>query len=180
MQQLMKQVYAVGGCAQPGRPCQPAVDLVRGGGDRLAAYLITQYERTLEDGYSNWVTYLTLVGETQSDTGFEFISQRLERQPDLSIEERRALITALSHTAHEEAIDIALGILGSESDVGMLNRSVNVLWRVSIDVGHLRPDVRDLLLERRAEGWIQAKRAISYLNGHFGFLEEQGRPKLAP
>ena len=54
------------------------------------------------------------------------------------------------------------------------------LWRVSIDVGHLRPDVRDLLLELREEGWISAKRAISYLNGHFGFLEEQGRPKPAP
>lgn len=179
MRCLMCRIYAVGGCAQPGKPCKPAQRLFRQGGDQLAAYLITQFERTIRDGYPNRYTTLSYIAYTQSETGFRFIRDRVANRDELPMNDRRWAVRALGHTGHPDAIDIAMELI-DDPDKGINTGAVNALWRVSIDTGVLREDVLEALLELRDRRWLSARRAIYYLGEHFDLGIEEPLDALAP
>jgi hypothetical protein len=152
MKALMAQVYAQGGCAQPGERCKPASDLLVMGGDRLASYLITQFERSLKDGYPDHLTYLSYIAKTESETGFEYVLDRVRRKGELSVDDWRYAARALSHTGQDGAVDEALRLLATETDPGVLDSAVNTLWRVAEARNHLRRDSLEKLLELEASG----------------------------
>lgn len=173
MQALVGRAYAVGGCAQPGRPCKPALDVFRSGGDRLAAYLIEQHRRAERGGYPNLRTGLDLIAYTKSQTGFEFIRDRVANSSGMPIEDRRWAVRSLSKTGHPDAIDIALELV-DDPDRGVMTSAMNTLWRVSVDTGVLRDDVKAVILDRHARGWTIARYAVIELSKHFDMgLEEE-------
>lgn len=178
MQALMGQVYAQGGCAQPGRPCEPAHNLMRLGGNRLADYLIRQFELGLEQGYPDRLTYLSYIAYTESDSGFRYIRDRVRNREELSLDDQRYAARALSYTAEPKAIPIAFELLESEHDIGILKSAVNTLWRVPIVTGELSPSVLDTLVALNSgelhDGRLRVTsgRALEYLRSHFDVEHE--------
>ena len=166
MRELMAQVYAQGGCATSQGPCKPAQDLLVKGGDTLALYLIRQLEETERGGYPNNDTYLSYIGGTQSETGFDYVRDRILSRPDLSAQDRRWAVAALKYTANPRAIDLALE-LTDDPDRGVRDRAVIALREVSIATNELRPDVLDKLLELREKRWVLARSSVAALNEHF-------------
>lgn len=146
MRALVAEVYARGGCATQDGPCEAAAEVLRSGGNRVAAYLITQYERSVHDGYPNTVTYLTLIAHTHSDVGFEYVRNLVE-ESEGSRQARRHAMRALSRTGHPEATDIALRVIQTDPDPGILPTAINTLWKVAIATDELRPDVSDFLID---------------------------------
>lgn len=182
MQALMARAYAVGGCARPEQTCEPAARLFREGGDRLARYLIGQYERSLRDGYPSSRTYLNYIAYTQSETGLDYILNRVQETRSRTLEEYHEAVAALSKTGRWGAVDEAVRILDADEPPSIREQAVNTLWRVSIAQNELRPEILDRI-ERYRDGVpdrsmvVPARGAIWRLEQHFGDL---GDPDPTP
>jgi hypothetical protein len=165
----------------PGQACQAAADLLQIGGDRLARYLIRQFEASLTDGYPNRLTYLSLIAETRSEVGFEYVLDRVRRKDDLPLEDWRYAARALSYTGRDAAVDEALQLLDTQTDPAVLTSAVNTLWRVAEAQDELRPDTLARLLELEQSGSPRlrplAKGALDRLGSRFPVPE---RPPLQP
>lgn len=179
MQALMNEVYENGGCARPGEPCEAAAKLLRGGGDRLARYLIVQFTESLAAGYPNRLTYLSLIAYTNSNEGFRFVASRVRAGPDLDLADYQNAARALAHTGHRDAIPEAVRLLEQETDLNVLSGAINTLWRVPIATGELDLKVVDRLLSINAGelascGRFCAQRALDglfRLRDHFDLSE---------
>lgn len=116
------------------------------GGDRLALYLIRQYQASVDEGYVDSAQFLHYAAYTTSKTAFSFITQLLEEA-----QQRRDRVTlldalgALGRTEQPEAIDIALEILATEGDSATTAHAIQVVRRtVDLTEAH-RPDAIDML-----------------------------------
>jgi hypothetical protein len=149
--------------------------LLQFGGDRLARYLIAQFEKSIELGYPDRLTYLSYIAKTKSRTGFDYVKDRVENRSVLSVEDQRYAVRALSHTGQDEAIDIAIDLINTESDHGILGSAMNTLWRVPVHRRELRPGVVDFLMAlhrgdlRNGDLRRFAQQALNALRRHFQF-----------
>lgn len=139
--------------------CEQAIALLRGGGDRLASYLITQYERNEAEGYPNHGTYLRLLGHSESKSACSYLTTLVRSRADALATDHSVLahqhlifaIEGLGNTRHLEAIDPALEMIdrfGDDEEIQI--RAVNALDRVQSKHGE-QARVRERLLALRVE-----------------------------
>jgi hypothetical protein len=116
------------------------------GGDRLALYLIRQYQASVAEGYVDSARFLNYAAHTTSETAFSFITRLLEeaRQRRDRVNLLNAL-RALRWTEQPAAIDIALAILATEEDSVVRTDAIEVVRRtVDFTEAH-RPDAIEML-----------------------------------
>jgi hypothetical protein len=176
MQALMGEVYARGGCARPGQRCEPAHRVLVRGGDRLARYLIDQFERSISAGYPDRLTYLEYTASTESETGFQYIRHRVRRGPELGRDDYEYAARALSKTGHDGAIDEAFRLLEEETDEMVLFYAINTLWKVPLERGELRDDALARLLELKDAGHARVR--VAARTGLVKLAERFDRPEL--
>lgn len=117
MQQLMRTLHTGTGCGKgTGQRCSEREARFAGGGDRLARYLIEQFEASLREGYPDRLTYLSYVAYTHSEAGFQYLTDRVRNRSDLSADDAETAIHALGKTADARAIDEILRVLRDEVD----------------------------------------------------------------
>lgn len=168
MRKLMADIYAVGGCGRPGVLCEPVMERFQAGGDRLASYLIRQLVESERGGWPNNDTFVEYIAYTRSETGFEFIRERIANRDSLSPPDALRAIDALGYTAHPRGIDVALQILRDPDTPNYYyDHLANVLYRIPLDTGRLGPEELGALRKLSAEGWVNAKGAILALENHF-------------
>jgi len=116
------------------------------GGDRLALYLIRQYQASVDEDYVDSARFLNYAAYTTSETAFSFITRLLKEA-----QQRRDRVTALdalgalSRTEQPGAIDIALEILATEGDSATTAYAIQVVRRtIDLTEAH-RPDAIDML-----------------------------------
>jgi hypothetical protein len=74
MQALMQTFFDLTPCGTAvSGMCHEALELLTGGGDRLAAYLIRQHEQSEAEGFLNHSTYLRLLGHTESERAVTYL-----------------------------------------------------------------------------------------------------------
>jgi hypothetical protein len=138
--------------------CEEAIALLRGGGDRLASYLITQYERNEAEGYPNHGTYLRLLGHTESTSACSYLTTLAGSRADSFAADPSVLahqhlifaIEGLGNTRQMEAIDPTLQMIDRFEDEEVRIRAVNALDRIQSKHGE-QARVRERLLALRAE-----------------------------
>jgi hypothetical protein len=128
--------------------------------------LITQFERSIDAGYPDRLTYLEYIADTRSQAGFEYVRHRVRRGPELELEDHRYAVRALSFTAHDRAIDEALRLLEEETDEGVVSSAIKTLWRVPLARGELRDDALAKLLELKDAGHARVR-----VNARSGLVE---------
>ena len=100
--------------------CPRALALLSGGSDRLATYLIRQYESAIEPvpPISRW-TYLRLLGHTESETAVLYLSALAQREAD----------AYAANPADDSALRFALEGLGRTRDLRAIPVAFAVLDR---------------------------------------------------
>lgn len=100
---------------QPGERCpnwkERRADLVKEG-DRLAEYLIRQYEASVAEGFFDTQTMLTMIARTESDMATQYLIGLAERPR--SDKELRFSLSALKECRSDKAIVAALRMLSSQ------------------------------------------------------------------
>jgi|GEM_PF-5302895 len=179
MQRLMAEVYAVGGCGRPGVPCAPAMERLRRGGDRLAAYLIRQLVESERGGWPNNDTFVAYIAYTGSDTGLRFIRERIASRASLSAQDHLWAVDMLGETARLEAIDVALELLRDPTlPKHYVDHLANVLWKIPLATRKLHPEGLEVLRELSARGWVNAQGGLRAVERHFDL--ETGKPRDVP
>jgi hypothetical protein len=138
--------------------CEQAIAPLRGGADRLASYLITQYERNEAEGYPNHGTYLRLLGHTESMSACSYLTTLVRSRADASAADQSVLahqhlvfaIEGLGNTRQIEAIDPALEMIDRFQDEEVQIRAVNALDRIQSRHGE-QARVRERLIALRAQ-----------------------------
>ena len=144
MKYLAQYYLAQGTCpTAPREPCVDAGKPLWEGGDRLARYLIAQYEASLDEGYPDTTTIVTAIGGTRSDTGLRYM-ERMIKKPRTPRERKQGL-TGLARCNRDEAIDIALQVLRESQDVDDRRLAVKAISGNLYLLGHPRPDVEPVL-----------------------------------
>jgi hypothetical protein len=136
MKQLLVHFFDLTPCGERvSGLCPEALALLKGGGDRLAAYLITQHEANEREGFPNRGTYLRLLGYTESETAFEYLVSLLARQRESASDSADVTslaytIEALGRTRDLRVVPIALDVLDSSANVELRGRALDALDRV--------------------------------------------------
>lgn len=122
MNALLDNFFDLTPCgADPSGLCPDALGLLRGGGDRLAVYLIAQLARPEPaTGPIGYGTYTRLLGYTESTTAYLHLTEL--------VEERAA---ALEADPAEDSMPLIFGIegLGNTRDLRVLPVAFNILDR---------------------------------------------------
>lgn len=114
MKRLAEQYFGRGPCnSGPGVRCPEAGLPLEAGGDRMAAYLIRQYEESFHGG-NNTQTLLSGVARTRSDTGVAYVLDRT-RSPRDKRELDEALY-AIARVGDGRSADAALAVLRTTDD----------------------------------------------------------------
>jgi hypothetical protein len=116
--------------------CEEAHGLLTGGGDRLAAYLIRQHEANEREGFPDRVTYLRLLGYTESRTAYDYLAvltaaeaKTLRENPGLDPFALQTALEALGRTRDLRALPAILELL-DVSDPGIQQAALNAADRV--------------------------------------------------
>jgi hypothetical protein len=87
MRQLVETFFEVTPCGNREREsdlrdgiCPEALGLLAGGGNRLAGYLIRQFEENEREGFPNRGTYLRLVAYTESDVATRYLLRLVDQR----------------------------------------------------------------------------------------------------
>jgi hypothetical protein len=142
MRSLLDAFFDLTPCGPPGAGiCPEAQDMLRGGGDRLATYLIRQYEGPEPPPpLSRW-TYLRLIGHTESTTAFDYLSTLVATQADS---------VSADPTTDTTTLTFALEGLGRTKDPRIVPQALALLDRFPQN-----PDVR--IRAVGAVGFVQLK-----------------------
>lgn len=105
MQMLAHLHFGGGGCNREGKVCWEKLGPLRGGGDRLALYLIRQYEETVREGALGERRLLTAVGGTGSREGLRYLRSLIDNPP--SPKAHRDAILGLRYHGSHEALALA-------------------------------------------------------------------------
>ena len=163
MQQLMDSLHDGGSCGKdPGQRCSETEARFAAGGDRLARYLIRQFEAGLSEGYPNRVTYLSYIAYTHSEVGFQYIADRVRNRSGLSEDDAENSIHALGRTADARAIDETLRVLRDEvAHCRERSAAIRALVWTMERTGSRRDDairvLRDLGSDRRVSYYVNKK-----------------------
>ena len=110
MRDLAQRFFGQGACNRgPGGRCPEAAQPLVDGGDRMARYLIRQYEQSLAEGYPDTATLMTAIGGTASPIGTSYVVERVERPRDET--EADFALSALQECRSGRAVDAALRLL---------------------------------------------------------------------
>lgn len=112
---------------QPGERCPRWREMQRPlkqGGDRLAEYLKRQYEASLEEGYMDTQTLLSMIARTHSGTGDAYIGQLVEEPRDRK--ELRFSLSALKECGSNRAVDRALDVLSRTPESDPMTRALAI------------------------------------------------------
>lgn len=117
--------------------CDDALALLRGGGDRLAHYLIRQVEASEAERFPNQATYLRLLGFTESEVAVQYLTEEVRtrgeaaREGDSATRDRYLFaIESLGRTRDVAVGEIALRILETSTDPEVQLRAINAIDRV--------------------------------------------------
>lgn len=159
MKQLVESYFARTPCGVPPiSTCEEALQILVGGGNRLARYLIRQIEANDAEGFPNRGTYLRLLGETESREAFDYLQRLLRARAAASGEDaasHQEYLTALEAFGRTRRLDVlpeVLPLLERSNDPDVLIRVVNGADRVQTRHGRL-PEVTEALtaLRRRLD-----------------------------
>lgn len=166
MKALLEEIRSSPTC-EPGPICEPRKSLYRQGGDRLADYLIRQYEASVTEGYPGGA-YLAKVTLTGSMRGVRYVVNEYRNPRDSQA--RIAALHALAAAADPDAIDIAMGLLEQKGNIERIDLlSLSILRQNMEDTRVSRSDASGLLqrLESRdsPKPWLRqsAYRALNSL-----------------
>jgi hypothetical protein len=168
---LMKEWYlrSIGECHDPVVGCEPRRTTMAYGGDRMAHYLIHQYEMNEATPGCVGAHYLRMIGFARSPVGIQYLLQEIE-QPHSPGRDQIAL-SGLRYSASQQAIDKAIEVLG-RGDKGHLHASaVYVIRANAILMGHLLPSDEAFLrsLETGREARIAGSASVALKD-----LEQRG------
>jgi hypothetical protein len=141
MRDLAETFFGQGSCNRgPGLRCPEAKAPLQAGGDRLASYLIRQYDESLLEGYPDTATILTAIAGTESKTGSLYIESLVDAPRD--DRERDFALSALRECASERCVDAALRVLDRTSALEPATRAAAIrAIAINVDEGKLdRPD----------------------------------------
>jgi len=148
MRDLAQRFFGQGACNRgPGGRCPEAAQPLVDGGDRMARYLIRQYEQSLAEGYPDTATLMTAIGGTASTTGTSYVVEKVERPRDET--EADFALSALQECRSGRAVDAALRLLERVPRDDWRNR-VQAVRAIEINIrdGKLeRPDAVERLRE---------------------------------
>lgn len=130
MQSLMKSLQFGGGCARgPQDECPGARERLAGAGDRLARYLVEQFERSDPARFAGRDLYLEYMAFTQSDTAFDFLIARLKSRADLSDSEIGQTVRALGYMGDERVIDEVMPVFGEAETLDLRGHVIRAVVR---------------------------------------------------
>lgn len=142
MKKLMEAFFDLTPCGNlPHGICDDALQLLVGGSDRLARYLILQIEQNEAEGFPNRGTYLRLLGHTESEVAFVYLADLLQSRRaayargDIAHQSYLFAIESLGNTRRMEVIDTVMPVLEADADPGLQNAAVNALDRVQVKHG---------------------------------------------
>jgi hypothetical protein len=123
--------------------CPEALDMLRGGGDRLAGYLIHQLELPEPTtGSINHDTYLQLLGHTESATAYTHLTSLVNSRADAlaadSTQDSMPLIfavEALGKTRDLRALPLVLALIDRFNNAELRIRAVNAADRIQAKHG---------------------------------------------
>lgn len=160
MKALIKRYYELVPCRDEYSliECEKALAILRGGGDRLARYLIPHIDANDRAGFPD-ETYTQLLGRTESAIAYDFLRRRMldsasqvEQRVGGSESRNRMLVAlqSLGFTRALPAIDDAIAMMDRfPQDTEVTNYAVNVLDRVVSKHG-AQPRAEQALLAVRA------------------------------
>ena len=139
--------------------CDHALELLRGGGDQLARYLVRQVEANEAEGFPNRGTYLRLLGLTESPVAVQYLQNEVatrrkafEAGDGAAREQYLRSIEALGRTRAIEAAQTALVILQKSEDPEVQLRAVNAFDRAQARHGPLPDGAAQLAAVEEADG----------------------------
>lgn len=138
----------------PTGECDEALQLLVGGGDRLARYLIRQIEANDAQGFPNRSTYLRLLGRTESPEAFDYLQRLVSARSAAYAEDAAAIhaylaaLEALGRTRRLDVLPEVFPLLQRSHDPDVLIRAVNAADRVQSKHGSL-PEVSAALTALR-------------------------------
>ena len=156
MRSLMERFFELTPCSETDMGlCPEALGMLRGGGNRLARYLIRQHEENKREDLPNQVTYLRLLGHTESSVATDYLitlttleSERLRNDPSLDPVDFQTTLEALGRTRAKAALPAVLAAFGNDHPEIQM-RAINAAERIEAKNGP-QPGVREELLELRA------------------------------
>jgi hypothetical protein len=170
MRVLLEAFYDATPCRTEAHgPCPDAVELLRGGSDRLATYLIRQTEQARRERFPEDLTPLRLLGFTESRTAFLYLrdivrwqTAELRKREAIPEEDRSpgggcgnawigymTALEALGRTREREVPAELVPLLQSIDSNSVRRRVVDALEQVQAKHGPL-PEVERALEEERA------------------------------
>ncbi len=165
MKQLMEAFFELTPCGNaPHGICDDALQMLVGGGDRLARYLIQQVEQNEAEGFPNRGTYLRLLGHTETEVAFVYLADLLQSRRagyargNIEHQSYLVAIESLGRTRRVEVIEKVMPVLEADDDPVFQNAAVNALDRVPVKHGPI-PAVAVALraLEQRNAGRREAR-----------------------
>lgn len=181
MQRLWVEILRSPNCRDYSMRCEPRQRLFRFGGDRLAGYLIRQFEESLAGGYPGAGHYLLYVATTGSERGIRYVLDEFENPKREN--GRSAALAGLLDAGDPRAIDLAVRLLNDPTVTGRASEvAMNVLRRNAEATETISSEgvqvLRRLESEQNTEKpWLR-KDAFRALNG----LERRGivAPRVPP
>jgi hypothetical protein len=146
---LMREWYlrSLGGCEDNLLGCEPTTTTMAYGGDRMANYLIHQYETNEATTGCVGAHYLRMIGFTRSPIGIQYLIHETDNPH--SPQRDQAALGALMYSASQQAIDKAFDVLQRPGQEHLRGVAVYVIHANAIKMGHLLPS--DEVLMRRLE-----------------------------
>jgi len=95
------------------------------------AYLIRQYERSIDGGYVSGPHYLLRIGYTQTDLAARYLLGKLADSRELRT--RVATITALSYVSDPRVVDAAIGVLDDPKSTVRLQQIATTAIRRNLE-----------------------------------------------
>jgi len=143
MKQLLDTFFDLTPCGtEVSGLCPESLALLRGGGDRLASYLIRQLDRPDPEGPISHGTYLRLLGHTESDTAFLYLAKLVETRADAFASDAESepmsfiwAIEGLGNTRDIRAMPIVIALIERFPQPGLRIPAVNAADRIQVKNG---------------------------------------------
>lgn len=129
MKALLESLMGRGPCGSPSGCPERRVGYEQGG-ERLARYIIAQYERCVSEGYYA-TELLSRIAFTSTDLGFQFLRSQVEAGPEsVGMREYRFSLQALARVRDPRAIDVAVSVAQSDEPKRIRSLAVQVAGEV--------------------------------------------------
>lgn len=128
MRRVWLEILGAPNCKDFSMTCEPRASLFKSGGDRLAEYLIRQYEESVIQGHPGAGHYMLYIATTGSERGIRYVLD--EYQNPKRTGGRSAALQGLLDARDPRASDVALRLLNDEKVTGRMSKlALEVLTR---------------------------------------------------